>query len=577
MLRIVIYGRFSSELQNERSADDQIEAIRAEVRRRFPHWKESLPPFKDEAISGRNIANRPAFSKLLELARQMPRPFDAIVVEDISRAFRNREEAARTRSMLRPLGIRIISMAEGDLDPDSEAALWVGGIKEIKAEADSLEIARRTRRGQRLQAERGYSAGGPTNFGYRRKPVYVPERADRDGNPLRDGVVLEPDPLAAPAVRKVFSLFVEEGWGLRRVALFLNDPRNGFAHLKRRGFCPTFVRTVLQNRVYLGERVYNVRTFYRGPDGRRRYRRNPPDQWTIRPDAHPPLVDRPIFEKAQALFAARREAGRFPKGETAGRNARHLLSGLLRCVECGAPMVARASGGRRAPDGTARQYSYYVCGIRHRRGPNACTNSVSIPLGDVDRWVLDTVDEFVLDEDAIEFVESKRRRILLDALEERSRGEEAVARELSTVEREIARLVDALKEGLPARPVREELERLEERRSALSARAGASEGLRALLAERIDRHLASNALRRSRDILACGNAFRVREELAGHVREMSAAPDGLVRMVTRSHSLFGDLEKILGASFGRDGDDEPDSSLTGLVAGAGFEPATSGL
>ncbi len=576
MIRFAIYARYSTELQNPKSADDQIDEIRADVARRHPHWVEVEGAFKDEGVSGRTIFGRRAFQEILALAGRRDRPLDAILVEDISRAFRNREEAARTRADLRRLGVKILSMAEGYVDPDSEEGFWLGAIKEVKAEADSREISKRTRRGQRKQTERGYIAGRPINFGYRRKPVYDAAVKDRDGQALRLGVALEPDPAAAAAVRAIFSLFTERGFGFKRIAHFLNDPTSEFASLKPRGFCPTFVRSILLNTVYVGDMVFGVRTFYRTPDGQRRYRLNPEDQRVVRAGAHPALIDRETFERVQAIIGRRRGTRSMLGPVRSEGRTRHLLSGILRCGVCGGQMIARASTGRPDKDGSRRKYRYYVCGHRARRGPTVCSNAFSLTIEEVDRWVLDTVDSYVLDEKAIAFVETERRRILEEAIEARLRTESAAHEELRKIEKEIANLIEGLKAGLPAGAIRGELERLEERKRELRGQVAAVENLQSLLHERLDRQLAANRLRRSREVLGSENAFLVREELAKHILEMTAAADGSVRLVTRKHSLFGDLERVLGSDFG-EGKKEPNDPLrTRVVAGAAFEPATSG-
>ena len=220
MIVFTIYARYSSDLQNPRSCQDQIALILQDVRRRFPDWTHcaQYPHFTDEAETGRSVAHRAGFRKMIHIATSPNCPFNVILVEDLSRFARNREESIRYRRLLREHGVRVLSMADGYVDEEDESGLWLLGIKEIKAEADSKEIARRTKRGMAAKARNGYWCSGRPPYGYRRKPIYHPEKKDIDGNPLRIGVRLEIEPEEAEVVRLMFHLRAMRRMGYRRIA-----------------------------------------------------------------------------------------------------------------------------------------------------------------------------------------------------------------------------------------------------------------------------------------------------------------------------------------------------------------------
>lgn len=163
------------------------------------------------------MEGRDGLKRLLARAQTHPKPFDAIVVEDLSRLARNRADSIRLRETLAADGVQVLSAADGFVDPESEAGLFLTGIKEIKAEADSRETGRRVRRGVSARARLGWVSGRRTPFGYARQAVFSETERDADGRPVRLGVRYVRDPKAAEVVSLVFRRHAD-GVGLRRIA-----------------------------------------------------------------------------------------------------------------------------------------------------------------------------------------------------------------------------------------------------------------------------------------------------------------------------------------------------------------------
>ncbi len=68
-MRIAIYARFSSDLQNPTSAQDQIEALKDIIRARYPDWRVVLSQ-SDEGVSGTSMEGRDGLKRLLDLAKE---------------------------------------------------------------------------------------------------------------------------------------------------------------------------------------------------------------------------------------------------------------------------------------------------------------------------------------------------------------------------------------------------------------------------------------------------------------------------------------------------------------------------
>ena len=108
-MKVVLYARVSSERQAEK--DLSISAQLKAMRKYAPeHDCDIYKEFVDEAESART-ANRPAFQKMIALAKQKPKLFDAILVWKLSRFARNREDSIIYKVLLRKRGISEIGRA----------------------------------------------------------------------------------------------------------------------------------------------------------------------------------------------------------------------------------------------------------------------------------------------------------------------------------------------------------------------------------------------------------------------------------------------------------------------------------
>ncbi|MDN3720363.1 recombinase family protein [Roseibium salinum] len=91
---------------------------------------------------------------------------------------------------------------------------------------------------------------------------------------------------------------------------------------------------LLQNELYGGRLVWNKVHMVKDPDtGRRLSRPNPKDEWQSVEVPELAIVQRELFDKAQARKRERRLVA--PHHQ---RRPRHMLSGLLRCGACGSGM-----------------------------------------------------------------------------------------------------------------------------------------------------------------------------------------------------------------------------------------------
>ena len=410
--RAVIYARFSTDLQNERSVEDQITLCRKHAEQ---HGLAIVKTFEDRARSGASVFGREGLLQLMDSARDGA--FDVLVVEALDRLSRDMEDLAGLHKRLSFLGIEIRAVHEG------VANTVLVGLRGLVGQLYREDNAHKVRRGQAGRVGNGLNAGGLT-YGYAPIP----------GEPGKRQIIDE----EATIIRRIFEEYVA-GRTPRDIARNLNNERispprgdkwnastiNG--NMKRG-------TGLLQNELYCGRLVWNKVRMVKDPDtGRRVSRPNPKDQWQTAEVPELAIISSELFAKAQTR---KKERGGYKPHFK--RRPRHMLSGLLRCGACGSGMSSKGK------DKTGRT----------RIRCSAATESGSCP--DPRTFYLDTVEEAVLTGLRAELTSPKvlteyvktyheeRKRLSADADATR----EQLQRRAAQLKREIDRLVDHLAKGI---------------------------------------------------------------------------------------------------------------------------------
>ena len=340
--RTALYARVSSEGQAEKdlSIPAQLKALRDYAAKRG--WAVHAE-YVDEAKSARS-ADRPKFQEMIATARQKEGPFNTILVWKLSRFARNREDSIIYKKLLRKHGVEVVSINE-QID-DSPSGRLLEGIIEVIDEFYSANLASDTIRGMKENARRGFLNGSVAPFGYRAAKIMV------DGNEKTKLVIAKEE---APLVERIFKLCLE-GKGAKEIARTLND--EGIRTRRGGRWEVNGVRYIMRNETYTGVLIFN------------RVRKHPlreGQNWgenTVRvEDAHPAVIDRETFDRAQAVIVARSPRQVHPR--TVSSN--YLLSGFLFCA-CGANMGGQAA--------KSSSFFYYGCHNRQRRGDHGCKSKL---------------------------------------------------------------------------------------------------------------------------------------------------------------------------------------------------------
>ena len=558
-LRAALYARYSTNKQSKESTADQFRKVRELALREG--WT-VVAEFADPEITG-GTADRPEYQAMLAAARR--HEFDVIAAEEIKRLWRENAEQWRSIKELLDLGLHVVT-ASGGIDSRREGFLMMAAMMGAAAEIERTETAYRTRRGLEGKALARKPTGGKA-YGYR--PAVLP-----DGSKALVIVDAEAD-----IVRRIFREYAS-GKSPRDIAAGLNADgipspgaswrRNGMARGKRSD--GKWQSTAIHGHAARATGILNnVRYCGRVEWGRTRWSRGHADSLKRRvtPQATPfhsytdeslRIVPQDLWDKVKARQASIHLASatvRSAVARAAGRPVRHLFSGLFACATCGGSFVRVNS----------RDYG---CSTHKNGGPAACPNSAAVPAAKLEHDVADAIRAELLSPEAVEFVVSEVRRGLREARKVKPAAP-VTDQALAAKDREIEELRGLMRSGVLSPAVAQAaLTRATEERAALIAGREQKDSRSVDRVLRLIPDVASRFRRMMdrlpRTDLPAGELVQARAIVHAMIGGRATVErDASGRILAR---LKLDGRPLLGAAH---------PSLSNLVAGAGFEPATFGL
>lgn len=373
--------------------------------------------YRDEGYSARSL-ERPAMQKLL--LDVSSGHVTGVVTTRIDRLTRRVGDFARLIELFNEHGVFYRSTRQ-NFEVSTAMGRMMATILSAIAEFEREMIAERVYENLLSKAKQNSLTTKPP-FGYQ----------------LVNGM-LEPHPGEAVWVRKAADRLLR-GAGTRQVARYLND--HGVRTKTGRLWSDATVRTLFRNEVLTGTLIWNRRA---GSGKGRRERK--PEDWVVAPDHHVPLLTRGEFDAIQQLIDRRRRM------QARARSGSRLLSGIVTCGFCGAPM----HGGWQIYDTKAG---------KQRKKTYRCSTYVRTGTCVINRVDAEDLDDFVV-RNLMKWRDGNlsAQRI---AWEAESVAEESVVelkRKVAQYNQRIERLFDALSLGI-IRPeeFRNQRERLEQER-----------------------------------------------------------------------------------------------------------------
>jgi len=302
--RAAEYVRMSTEHQ-QYSTENQADKIREYAARRNI---EIVRTYADEGKSGLRIDGRRALQQLIKDVETGSADFQIILVYDVSRwgRFQDADESAYYEYICRRAGIQVAYCAEQFENDGSPVSTIVKGVKRAMAGEYSRELSAKVFAGQCRLIELGFRQGGPAGYGLRR--VLVDQSGTLKGELARgehkslqtDRVILQPGPDDEVAVvNQIYRWFVADNQTELDIAERLNA--QGTRTDLGRDWTRATIREVLSNEKYIGNNIYNRRSFKL-----KKHRVvNSPEMWIKKEGAFEGIVPPELFYTAQGILRAR--------------------------------------------------------------------------------------------------------------------------------------------------------------------------------------------------------------------------------------------------------------------------------
>ena len=324
------YVRMSTDHQQYSTAN-QSDAIRAYAAER---GMQIVRTYADEGKSGLSLHMRSGLRHLLQDVQSGDADFTAIIVFDVSRwgRFQDSDESAYHEYICKLAGISVHYCAEPFENDGSPISTIIKSVKRAMAGEYSRELSVKVFAGQKRMVEQGFRLGGLAGFGLRRTLI------DQNGSIKRslakgewksittDRVILSlGPPEELEIVRSMYAMFVQGGKNEHHIAKELND--RGLKNHLGNIWKAHNVRHILQSEKYVGNLVWNRKSFKL----KKTVVRNRPDSWMRTEGVVEAIIERSVFDAAQAIFRDR--VHRTPKGRPRWLSDEEMLKRLSRVLQ----------------------------------------------------------------------------------------------------------------------------------------------------------------------------------------------------------------------------------------------------
>lgn len=395
--KCVIYIRVSSERQVQGfSLDGQkrelIECAKAK-------GLEVAEIYVEEGKSGKSIEGRDEFQRMMSDVTKQDSEVGYILVYKLSRFGRNTRDILNSLNTINRYGINLLTKEEGIDSSNNMGGLMITILGTV-AEMERENIITQTMLGREEKSRQGGWCGGFAPLGY----------------DLKDERLVKNE--YAYIVAMIFDKYVHENIGIKGIVDHLNKngikkpvPKNK-EDFQFTDWSTHTIKAILDNPVYTGYIVFGRRRTVECINentGEMEYKLRKQDEenyiWSDE-QAHESIISKEIFDMAQQKRKSRACRG----NKQIGQVPKHLLSGLLKCPECGSGMVIsynRWVNKKKNPDAPKMETRSYICGHYNRSGTYGECHRNGISSERIEKEVVEYTKRLVHNEKFVDYVKMK--------------------------------------------------------------------------------------------------------------------------------------------------------------------------
>ena len=377
--KYAIYSRKSKFTGKGESIENQIELCKNHIRLHHPEITDNdIIVYEDEGFSGGNT-NRPQFKKMMKDVKS--KKIKSVVCYRLDRISRNVGDFAKLKDEFDYYDVEFVSIRD-DFDTSTPSGRAMMMMVSVFAQLERETTAERIRDNMHELAKTGRWLGGITPTGYKSQKIVQSVTIDGKERTAYKLDIVESE---SEIIRVIFKKFLETNSLTKTDSYLLVNhimTKNG------REFSRYTIKGILQNPVYMcadeeawtffneqNVEIYSDKSDFDGKHGVIAYnktnqkpgratRLNEMSEWIVSVGKHKPIISSHDWIMAQNnLWQNKSKSFHKPKSNVA------LLSGLLRCANCGDFMRPKLTG--RTTKNGDRLY-VYMCQTKERSRRKLC-------------------------------------------------------------------------------------------------------------------------------------------------------------------------------------------------------------
>lgn len=486
--KYAIYSRKSKFTGKGESIENQIELCKNHIRLHHPEITDNdIIVYEDEGFSGGNT-NRPQFKKMMKDVKS--KKIKSVVCYRLDRISRNVGDFAKLKDEFDYYDVEFVSIRD-DFDTSTPSGRAMMMMVSVFAQLERETTAERIRDNMHELAKTGRWLGGITPTGYKSQKIVQSVTIDGKERTAYKLDIVESE---SEIIRVIFKKFLETNSLTKTDSYLLVNhimTKNG------REFSRYTIKGILQNPVYMcadeeawtffneqNVEIYSDKSDFDGKHGVIAYnktnqkpgratRLNEMSEWIVSVGKHKPIISSHDWIMAQNnLWQNKSKSFHKPKSNVA------LLSGLLRCANCGDFMRPKLTG--RTTKNGDRLY-VYMCQTKERSRRKLC-GIKDLYGNDLDELVCNKIKEIA--SDGSEYIEGLKK---YDATLSKSKASyEAKLKKLNTQLKKVKEQISNLVQIMASNPnpnivshISEQIDELDKQEKQLSEKV---ENLKSLIA-----------------------------------------------------------------------------------------------
>ena len=346
---------------------------------------EIVGEYEDAGKSGKSTEGRVSFNQMIEDIKSGKDGISFVLVFKLSRFGRNAADVLSCLQVMQDYGVNLICVEDG-IDSSKDAGKLMISVLSAVAEIERENIRVQTMEGRMQKAREGKWNGGFAPYGYELKEgkLYINEEE-------------------AIAIRTIFDKYVNTDMGANAIAKYLEN--HGISKIPRQNgknplFDASLIRKIIHNPVYCGKIAFGRRRTEKVQGTRNDYHLVKKDDYILVEGLHEAIVTEEDWNLAQE----KSKKNAFVREKVRDLNHAHVLSGIVRCPDCGKGLYGNISTPHKK-DNKIRHY--YYCKNTVKVTGHKCKFRTNIDQEEINRQVFAVISAMVSQPEFIDAIKKK--------------------------------------------------------------------------------------------------------------------------------------------------------------------------